>query len=591
MNPFHLSSAAVAFCASLAYASDARPNILIIISDDHSVNALGSCEQDTLVPLKNIKRLAQEGMTFDRSYCANSISGPSRACILTGRHSHKNAFLSNEGGDALDGSQPTWPKMLQAVGYQTAYIGKWHLVSNPTGFDWWEILPAQGEYWNSGFITEGADGTAVTKKSKGYVSDIITDKVLTWLKGRDLDKPFALVVGHKAPHRNWIPATRHLKQIKSIVTKLTPPVTLMDDYKNRPEFLALNEQNIQSFFCNWNDAHLVRAEIPFDVMKEIASKKALKQMIDSGMFEGQIPADFDLVKHEPSFPAELTINTNVLNVPAGDESAIYAEHYTQRTREFVEAMQSGKIKTVEDMTVQRWRWYMEDYLGTLLAMDESIGDILDHLDKEGVAENTLVIYAADQSFYLGEHGLYDKRWIFEESLRMPLIMRYPNKIAAGVRSQALVQNIDYAPTFCELSGADTVENVKTFDGRTLSPLFKTGAADSFVNRALYYCFYENPGEHNAPRHDGIRTDRYTFSRIWSLMPNEDPKARKVENEWMLIDNEKDPQQMRNVVADPAYADTVKELRQRYDATRTQYAVPAHSPGSSEPIRFDASWNQ
>ncbi len=589
MNTLSCASAALAFCASFAYAQDTRPNILILISDDHSVNALGTCEQDTLVPLKNIKRLADAGMTFDRSYCANSISGPSRACILTGRHSHKNAFLSNEGGDALDGSQPTWPKMLQKVGYQTAYIGKWHLVSNPTGFNWWEILPAQGEYWNSGFITEGPDGKAVTKRSTGYVSDIITDKVLTWLKGRAKDQPFALIVGHKAPHRNWIPATRHLKQIKDVVSRLTPPATLMDDYKNRPEFLALNEQNLQSYFCNWNDAHLVRAEVPFDVMKEISSKKALKQMIDSGQFKCQMPADFDLAKHEPRFPAELTLPTNVLNVPAGDERAIYAEHYTQRTLEFVEAVKSGKIKTVEDMTVQRWRWYMEDYLGTLLAMDESIGDILDYLDKEGIAENTLVIYAADQSFYLGEHGLYDKRWIFEESLRMPLVMRFPKKIAAGVRSQALVQNIDYAPTFCDLAGADTKENVETFDGRALTPLFKTGAAESFANRALYYCFYENPGEHNAPRHDGIRTDRYTFSRIWSLMPNEDPKSRKLENEWMLIDNEKDPQQMRNVVADPAYADTVKEMRQRYEESRTQYAVPAHSPSASEPIRFDASW--
>lgn len=589
MNALQLSSATFAFCASLAYADSTQPNILILISDDHSVNALGTCEKDTMVPLPNLHRLAQEGMTFDRSYCANSISGPSRACILTGRHSHKNAFLSNEGGDALDGSQPTWPKMLQKVGYQTAYIGKWHLVSNPTGFDWWEILPAQGEYWNSGFITEGADGKALTKRSKGYVTDLITQKTLTWLDGRDKDKPFALIVGHKAPHRNWIPATRHLKQIKTLVTQLTPPATLMDDYKNRPEFLALNEQNITTFFCNWNDAHLVKGEIPFEVMKDIASKKTLQQMIASGMFKGQIPADFDMAKHEPRFPATLALGTDILKLNANEESDIYDEHYTQRTREFVAAMKAGKIQTLEDMTVQRWRWYMEDYLGTLLAMDESIGSILDYLDKEDLTENTLVIYAADQSFYLGEHGLYDKRWIFEESLRMPLIMRYPNKIAAGVRSQGLVQNIDYAPTFCKLAGADSEDNMKTFDGRTLEPLFKTGTDESFTNRALYYCFYENPGEHNAPRHDGVRTDRYTFSRIWSLMPNEDPKARKVENEWMLIDNEKDPQQMKNVISDPAYAETVKELREIYAQKREQYEVPANSPGAGESIRFKASW--
>ncbi len=589
MNTFSYGSAALAFCVALAHADDSRPNILILISDDHSVNALGSCEQDTLVPLKNLRRLADQGMTFDRSYCANSISGPSRACILTGRHSHKNGFLSNEGGDALDGSQPTWPKMLQKVGYQTAYIGKWHLVSNPTGFNFWDILDAQGLYWNSNFITAGADGKAKTYRTTGYVSDIINDKALSWLKQRETDKPFALVVGHKAPHRSWIPATRHLKQIKEVVARLTPPATLMDDYANRPEFLKLNEQNIQSYFCNWNDAHLVRSEVPFEVMKEIASKKALKQMINSGMFKGQIPEDFDLESHVPKFPAELNLPSNILNLSAGEERAIYIEHYTQRTRELVEAVKSGKIQTVEDMTVQRWRWYMEDYLGTLLAMDESIGDILDYLDEAGIAENTLVLYAADQSFYLGEHGLYDKRWIFEESLRMPLIMRFPDKIAKGVRSQSLVQNIDYAPTFCELAGADSEENTKTFDGQSMTSLFATGSSDSFANRAIYYCFYENPGEHNAPRHDGIRTDRYTFSRIWSLMPNEDPNARKVENEWMLIDNEKDPQQMRNVITDPAYAETVKEMHQLYQNKREQYNVPAHSPGVSERIRFNPTW--
>ena len=301
-------------------------------------------------------------------------------------------------------------------------------------------------------------------------------------------------------------------------------------------------------------------------------------------------ADFDIDKHEPKFVPRTLLGWGMDWIEPGLQG-VYRKHFNTRTDEFVANMRAGKYKTVEDMTEQRWRWYMEDYLGCILSLDESISTLMEYLDKSGLSENTLVVYVGDQSFYLGEHGLYDKRWIFEESMRMPLIMRWKGTIPAGVRSQAMVQNIDYAPTLLEVAGADTPENTRTMEGVSLTPLFKTGEAPQFADRPLYYAFYEQPGEHNAPRHDGIRTQRYTFARIWTPTGEERKSGvRKPENEWLLIDNEKDPQQMRNVAQDPAYATVMQELMEKYNAVRSQYRVPADCPGSGPRIPdFLPSW--
>ena len=568
---------------------DTRPNLLFIITDDHAVQSMGTCKEDTLIPMPGFKRMADEGMVFDRSYCANSICGPSRACMMTGRHSHNNGFLSNSGAE-FNGHQPTYPQMLKAAGYQTAVIGKWHLMSQPVGFDSWQVFINQGEYLNPRWRSLGPDGKTVVHWERGYATDLITSKAITWMEGRDKSKPFALVVGHKAPHRNWITAPRHLQQVKDEVAKLTPPATLHDDWSDRPEFLKHNAQSISRHMCNWNDNHLMQDEIPFDVMKEIVSKGELKGMIERGMFKGEIPADFDIEKHEPKFNADLSYGFGLGWCEPGLRE-IYKNFYSKRTQEFVADFRAGKIKDMKDMNVQRWRWYMEDYLGSLKAASESVDSLLTYLDTKGLSENTLVIYVGDQGFYLGEHNLFDKRWIFEESMRMPLIMRWKGHITPGVRSQALVQNIDYAPTFLEIAGADTPENMRTFDGKSLVPLFKTGEQPEFEDRPLYYCFYENPGEHNAPRHDGIRTKRYTFARIWT--PTwEERKAgvRKPSNEWLLIDNEKDPHQMHNVSQDPAYAEVFADLKAKYEAVRKQYRVPANSPGSdNKRPTFVPSW--
>ncbi len=565
--------------AGMGAEQEQRPNILFIITDDHAVQALGTNEKDSLVPLPGFRRLAREGMVFDRAYCANSLCGPARASMLTGRHSHNNGFTFNMRYDIpmvpFDGKQPTYPKMLREAGYQTGIVGKWHLYSIPTGFDRWQIFPAQGDYWDPVFLTGKPRGKgSLRQRERGYVTDLLTTKAIDWMEQRDKSRPFALILGHKAPHRNWIPAPRHLQKVKKYVSHLTPPPTLQDDRENRPAFLKLTRQSVSRDLCNWNDSHLQEDLIPFDVMKEIVPKRRLAEMIREGWFKGEVPADFSLAKHTPKFAPMTNYSDGLEHVEKG-VLPIYREFYAQRTREFVEEMRGGKIRDIRDMTERRWRWYMEDYLGTLLAVDESITTILNYLDSHGLSENTLVIYVGDQGFYLGEHGLYDKRWIFEETMRMPLIMRWKGKIPAGVRSQGIVQNIDYAPTIAEVAGVNTPENMKTFDGESLVPLFATGEAKQFEDRALYYAFYENPGEHNAPKHDGVRTKRYTFAHILSLTPEEKKTGtRKVEDEWLLIDNEKDPLQMRNVAADPAYRETFEQLKVEYQKLREKYHAPA-----------------
>lgn len=536
--------AAVPLSAQTKAAENKKPNILFIITDDHSYQTLGTGKNDSPIALPNFNKLGRQGMVFDRSYCANSLCGPSRACILTGRHSHMNGFVFN-GQRPLDGSQPTYPKMLQKAGYQTGLFGKWHLESDPTGFDTWEIFPGQGSYYNPDFISLKPDGKRQTKRFPGYATDVVTDKSIQWLENRDKNKPFLLVVGHKAPHRAWCPAPRHLGKVDT--SSMTPPSNFHDDYANRPEFLKKNQQTVANHMAIYSDLKVLKDQVPEEMRKDIVS---------------------------PGYGWDL----GELNRMTPEERKTWTDYYAKRTKSLVDGMKSGKLKDPKAFAEWKWHAYMEDYLGCLLSVDESIGRLMEYLDKEGIAKDTLVIYCGDQGFYMGEHGMYDKRWIFEESFRMPLIMRWPGHIRPGVRSSAMVQELDYAPTFCDVAGVNTKENMNTFQGRSLTPLFKTGEHQDFKNRSLYYAFYENPGEHNAPRHDGLRTDRYTLSYIWTS------------DEWMLFDNQKDPAQMHNVINKPEYAETVKELKTLYGKLRKDYQVPEGFPGATGKLAVKPQWD-
>lgn len=499
------------------WGSNKRPNILFIFTDDHAQASISAYRKHLkdVAPTPNIDRIANDGAIFERSYCANSICGPSRACILTGKHSHINGYIDNE-RCLFDGDQPTFPKYIQKAGYQTALIGKWHLVSDPQGFDYWEILPGQGNYINPDFLQQ--DGGK--KQYSGYCTDIVTDKALDWLQSkRDKTKPFVLMCQHKAPHRNWTPPERYYDLFKNM--EMPEPETLFDDYKDRSPALALQKMSIAKDF-NW--AH-------------------------------------DLFMHgEPTDPRfENSFGNEEYSRMTEIEKQRFDAAYGQESEALKAALAEGKMS---DTQLTKWKYqrYIKNYLRCIRAVDDGVGRLLDYLDASGLADDTIVIYASDQGFYLGEHGWYDKRWMFEESFAMPFLIRWKGQIKPGSRSQALIQNIDYAPTFMELAGLKVPEDMQ---GVSLVPLLKkSGVAPVNWRKSLYYAYY---GErtHHVARHDGVTTERYKLI----FLPDMRGDAR-----WQLFDLVQDPQEMRSLHADPAYQQVFIDMQAEYYRLRKEYQV-------------------
>ncbi|QDV23897.1 sulfatase-like hydrolase/transferase [Aureliella helgolandensis] len=490
----------------------AQPNIVFVFSDDHALQAIGAYGSK-INQTPNLDRIAKEGAVFQNSFCANSICGPSRACILTGKHSHKNGFLRN--GNQFDGTQTTFPKLLQQAGYQTALIGKWHLSSDPTGFDFWEVLPGQGSYYNPDFLT--MDGKR--KRYEGYCTDIITDNALSWLKEkRDPNKPFVLMCQHKAPHRNWSPPPRYYSLYAD--QTIPEPDSLRDDYAGRSKLLKENEMSLAEHFY-WGHDMKFHGENEYP--------KSFASGLPNGEYKRMNP----------------------------EQKAAWDAVYEPLNQAFLADMEAGKLS---DDAILSWKYqrYIKDYLACIQAVDDSVGQLLDYLDQEELADDTIVIYSSDQGFYLGEHGWYDKRWMFEESLRMPFLIRWPGVINPGIESQALIQNIDYGPTFLDLAGADIPAEMQ---GRSMVEMLKNQGQPSTAWRdAIYYAYYENAAVHNVPQHDGVRTERYKLMFF--------PRGR----EWNLFDLEKDPQEMQSVHADPAYADILAGMQKRYRDLRQFYEV-------------------
>jgi arylsulfatase A-like enzyme len=492
------------------------PNILFIFSDDHAVKAI-SAYGDKLAevaPTPNIDLLAREGAVFLNSFCANSICGPSRATILTGKHSHKNGFLRNT-SKGLDQSQWTVAKALQAGGYNTAVIGKWHLKSDPLGFDHWEILPGQGNYYNPEFIQ--MDGER--KRFEGYATDLTTDKAIRWLEEQDSSKPFFLMCQHKAPHRTFAPALRHLAAFDDV--HIPEPDNLFDNYANRSRTLANNEMEIDRHFDWAYDAKLRKDE-----------------------------------RGDVKLPSPDRYGTPEYNRMTAEQKKAWNAHFGPRNQAFLADFAAGKL-THKDIVRWKYRRYMRNYLGTLMAVDESVGRILKYLDDNDLADNTIVIYSSDQGFFLGEHGWYDKRWMFEESFRMPFLIRWPNVVAPNSKLPELIQNIDYAPTFLEIAGIEIPPDIQ---GRSLVPLLKGDSKD--WRESLYYAYYEI-GEHAVPQHFGVRTDRYKIFYIPSS------------NEWQLFDLERDPLEMANVYGEQEYAEVQRHLHSEYSRLRKEYDAPTY----------------
>jgi arylsulfatase A-like enzyme/lysophospholipase L1-like esterase len=508
---------AVSFCLLVAQGimlqgAEKQPNILFVFSDDHApqaIGAYGSKINDT----PNLDRIAREGAIFQNSFCANSICGPSRACILTGKHSHKNGFLRN--GNRFDGTQMTFPKLMQDAGYQTAIIGKWHLSSNPTGFNHWEILPGQGSYYNPDLIQMNGE----RKRYEGYCTDIITENALNWLKDkRDPDRPFMLMCQHKAPHRNWSPPPRHFSLYKGV--DIAEPETLFDDYEGRSKLLKENEMSLKDHFFWGHDMKFHGDSQYPDQFRPGLANGEYRRMTDS-------------------------------------QKAAWDAAYQPENAKFLQQMKAGKLSSKD---VIRWKYqrYIKDYLRCIQAVDDGVGAMLDYLDESGLADDTIVIYSSDQGFYLGEHGWYDKRWMFEESLRMPFLIRWPGVIQPGVDAKALIQNIDYGPTFLEIAGAEIPGEMQ---GRSMVPMLQAqGQPSASWRDAIYYAYYENAAVHNVPVHDGVRTARYKLMFF--------PRTR----EWNLFDLEKDPQEMVSVHADPEYAAILAGMQKRYRDLRQFYDV-------------------
>ena len=517
--------ASLAICP-LTDAEQKRPNVVFIFSDDHalqSISAYGSTINET----PNIDRIAREGATFVNSFCANSICGPSRACILTGKHSHLNGFLRN--GNRFDGNQLTFPPLLQKAGYQTAMIGKWHLATDPVGFDHWEVLPGQGSYYNPDFIQ--MDGNR--KRYEGYCTDIITQNALSWLKEkRDPDQPFMLMCQHKAPHRNWSPPQRHFHLFDG--KPVAEPATLRDDYEGRSKLLKENEMSLRDHF-HWGHDMKFHGENLFPKY-----------------FSG---------RHSNGEYKRMT----------AEQKAAWDAYYGPQNDDFITKMKAGELNA-EEILSWKYQRYITDYLKCIQAVDDGVGKLLAYLDESGLSDNTIVIYSSDQGFYLGEHGWYDKRWMFEESLRMPFIIRWPQVIKPGIESKALIQNIDYGPTFLDVAGVSVPEEMQ---GRSMVPLLRNDCQPSSDWRdAIYYAYYENAAVHAVPVHDGVRNDRYKLMYF--------PRGR----EWQLFDLEVDPQEMRSVHKEPEYASILAMMQQRYQDLRTFYDV---NTATIPATRGDEKW--
>ncbi|MCD6287989.1 MAG: sulfatase [Candidatus Hydrogenedentes bacterium] len=511
-----VSAAAVPGSRSLAVSrlNHARPNILWIYSDDHACNAVSAYggRLASVAPTPNIDRIAKEGMLFRNSFVTNSLCGPCRAVIQTGKHSHINGFRQN--GDTFNGDQQTFPKLLQRGGYQTAIIGKWHLRTEPQGYDFWQVLPGQGNYYNPDFITP--DGKI---QVHGYVTDIITDKAINWLKNdRDPSKPFMLMVQHKAPHREWEPGPDHLTDFDNVT--IPEPDNLFDDYSGRGTAAHKQDMSIAKTMLLESDLKLWPTKD-----KDSSIPKSLKK-----------------------------IWTRTIGRLDDAQRAKWDAAYAKKNEAFRKANLTG-----DDLVRWKYQRFLKDYLRCIASVDDNVGRILAYLEKTGLDKNTVVFYSSDQSFYLGEHGWFDKRFIYEESLRTPMVARWPGVIQPGSETDALVQNLDCAETFLDIAGMPIPDDMQ---GASLVPLMK-GKTPPDWRTSIYYQYYEGENHvHHVYKHYGVRTKRYKLIYFYTL------------DEWEFYDLQTDPHEMCSQYNNPKYADKIAELKKELKRLRKLYRMPA-----------------
>lgn len=481
-------------------------NIVYIMTDDHTAQMM-SCYDNRYIETPNLDRIAADGIRFTNSFVANSLSGPSRACMITGKHSCGNKFFDNE-TSVFDNTQQTFPKLLQQAGYQTALVGKWHLESLPTGFDYWEILPGQGQYYNPTFITQEND----TVKREGYLTNLITDDAIDWMENkRDKEKPFCLLIHHKAIHRNWLPELKYLNEYED--KTFTMPDNFYDDYEGRPAAAA----------------------------QEMSIFKDMDIMYDTKM----------LNMDEQSRLKNTYLS--MLNRLNPEDRKVYDDFYAPIIKEFYEKNPQGK-----ELAEWKFQRYMRDYAKVVKTLDDNVGRVLDYLRDNDMLDNTLVVYTSDQGFYMGEHGWFDKRFMYEESMHTPLVMRLPKGFDRRGDVVELVQNIDYGPTFLDLAGVKVPEDMH---GVSLVPLLK-GEHPADWRTSLYYHFYEYPAEHSVKRHYGVRTERYKLIHFYNDI-----------DVWELYDLQEDPTEMHNLYGQAEYESIAEDLKKEILKLQEQYNDP------------------
>ncbi|MFT3702078.1 MAG: sulfatase [Agriterribacter sp.] len=510
--------------ATTGYAQNKRPNIIFILSDDHAYQAT-SAYGNKLIQTPNIDRIAKQGALLENNFVANSICGPSRATLLTGKFSHKNGYALNE--KVFDNNQTMFPALLQQGGYQTAWIGKLHLGTLPTGFDYVNILPGQGNYFNPDFISNNND----TTQYKGYVTNLISDFFFDWLQKRDTTKPFFAVVGEKATHRNWLPDLPDLGAYDNIDFPL--PDDFFDGYQSRKA--AQDQDMTVDKTMRLKEDLKVGAAFGTDVSAQ--DLQGLRKAL-SKYFPERVITDDELRRY------------NALGRFDAEQQKAYKEYYGKITKEFEEKKLTG-----EALVKWKFQRYLKDYYATAKSMDRNIGKILDYLDSTGLSKNTVVVYASDQGFYLGEHGWFDKRFIYEQSLKTAFVIRYPGVIKPGSRVKDFVSNIDWAPTILDLAGVKSLSDIQ---GRSFLPLLKQQKVTDW-RKDVYYHYYEYPEPHHVSPHFGIRAKDYVLVRFY----------KGVES-WELFDLKKDPGEHHNVYAAPQYKKIAEDLKNRLKLLIQQY---------------------
>lgn len=558
-NKSLLSFAALSCIAATAQAqhkaADAqqRPNIVYIMCDDHAfqcISAYGS-PISKLAPTPNIDRIAERGMRFDRAFVENSLSTPSRACLMTGLYSNQNG--QRQLGEGIDTTRTFFTEQLQQAGYQTAVVGKWHMGCDPKGFDYYHIYNDQGQYYNPQYRGTDTDGKYIVEE--GYSTDLTTDHALSFIEHRDTNKPFCLLLHHKAPHRNWLANTKYFGMYDNVIFPM--PETFYDDYETRGSAVRTQKMSVTKD---------MRWEQDFKV----------PEMLDTA--------------NADSWDSYLSL-MNEVNRMNPEQRIAWGKYYFPRNRRLLEARLTGK-------ELDEWKYqnYIRDYMSVIKSVDESVGRVLDYLDSHGLTDNTIIVYTSDQGFYMGEHGWFDKRFMYEESLRTPLLIAYPGHIQPGTVCNKLVQNIDYAPTFLDLAG---ISKPKELPGRSLTPIFKAGDKVKGWRNSIYYHYYDYPTYHMVRKHDGVRTDRYKLIHFYGAGGLDAVKENKYQrqpgtrehgcmtyltslgyfepkdsavNYNELYDLQADPHELNNLYGKPGYEKITKQLQKQLTDYRKSIGV-------------------